>query len=323
LTLTGPGYVLSAFVYPPFLALLLASLGHLPYVVAFVIWDLVLLSAILAGLYFAVSAADFSGVNAWLVGAVALVSISIFVTLLQGQATGLTVLGLGLSYWCWKKDKMGLAGAALALTLFKPHLVLLMPGLLLARREWRALASLAMVSMVLVVASAIAFGPNVWVDYLKLLSSQAAGGVSWANASRTQFGLLGILSNLGLSQIWGLAVCALLGVGILVKIARREGQLALDFALCLVASFVLAPHANFSDVSVMVVAGVLIAGVLAHDKRSSLFDKLILAFVAVAAMTIIFVPPLVSAFVFLLWAVYLDYLRFVLSPLRASASSKV
>lgn len=321
--LTGPGYMLSAFVNPPFLALLLAPLGHLPYTTAFLIWDLVLLSAIVAGIYFAVSAADFSGLNAWLVGGTALAMVSIFMTLRQGQASGLVLLGLALSYWCWKKNKMGLVGAALALTLFKPHLVLLMPGLLLARREWRALASFAIVSALLVVVSAIAFGPNVWVDYLKLIGPQTAGGAAWATGARTQFGLLGILGGIGLSQTWGLLVCGLLGVGLLIKIARRKGQLAVDFALCVVASFVLAPHANFHDASVMVVAGVLLAGVLAHNKRTSLLDKLVLALAAVAGMTIILVPPIVSAYIFLLWAVHIDYLGGVLSSPRASTSSRV
>jgi hypothetical protein len=109
----------------------------------------------------------------------------------------------------------------------------------------------------------------------------------------------------------------------MVKIARRPGSLAMDFALCVVASFVVAPHANFHDAAILVVPGLIVAGVLAHDARASLLDKLVVAGMAVVGMLIVVLPPLAVAFACLLWAVHLDYVRYALSPVRASVPSKI
>jgi hypothetical protein len=267
--LVGPGHGLLAFVNPPFLALILSPLGYLPYTVAYTAWIAIMLLAIVAGIWLLVAAAGFRGINAWLVGAVAITSVSVIVTLIQGQSTALVLLGLGLAYWAWRKEKMTLVGVALALTLFKPHLVLLIPGLLVVRKEWRALLAFMITAAVLVGVSALVLGGGVWLDYLRLVGPQAAGTAQhWASGTETQFGLIGILTTIGLSQAWGLVVCAIVGLGVLAKIATRPGQLALDFALVVVASFVIAPHANFHDTLVLLAAGVVVAGVLAHDKRA-------------------------------------------------------
>jgi hypothetical protein len=321
---TGMGYTLVPFVNPPFLALVLAPLGHLPYLAAFLIWDAVMLVAMVGAVCILVRAAGFKGISFWLVTGVALSTTSILVVLLMGQSTAFVLLGLALCYACWQKNKMGWAGVALTLTLFKPNLVLLMPLLLVARREWRALAWFGIVSVALVVVSAIAFGPQVWVDYLRLIGPQAAGtAMDWTTGARTQFGLLGIVLAIGLNQQVGLVICAGFGLWLVSKIARRKGQLPMDYALCVVASFVIAPHANFHDASILVAAGILVAGVVAHDKRASLFDKLVLAGVILVGMTIVAIPAIVTAFVFLLWVVHLDYTRFLLSPDGAKTAAKI
>jgi hypothetical protein len=321
---TGPGYTLVPFVNPPFLALLLAPLGKLPYLAAFVAWDVLMLAAIVGAVFLLVQSAGFKGTGAWLAAGIALATTSVLVVLLMGQSTAFVLLGLALCYWCWQRNKMGWAGAALALTLFKPNLVLLMPLLLVARREWRALAWFGVVSAVLVVVSAIAFGPQVWVDYLRLIGPQAAGtAMDWTTGARTQFGLLGILLAIGLSQQVGLVICAGFGLWLVQKIWRQKGQLPMDYALCVLASFVIAPHANFHDASILVAAGVLLAGVLAHDKRSSIFDKLVLAAAILAGMTIVLAPAIATAFFLLLWLVHLDYTRHVLSPPGAIEAAKL
>jgi len=59
-----------------------------------------------------------------------------------------------------------LAGVLIGLMVVKPHLAVLAPVILLARREWRAIAAAALTAGALVLLSALLFGPELWVTYL-------------------------------------------------------------------------------------------------------------------------------------------------------------
>jgi hypothetical protein len=104
-----------------------------------------------------------------------------------------------------------------------------------------------------------------------------------------------------------------------------------DFAFCVAVSFVITPHAEYHDVSVLLVPAILIAGTwrqgsVRWQQNPGLpkwrfvareMDKLGVAAIAIVGMLILLVPPLLSALAFLLWTVSLGYLR-VLSERKAT-----
>jgi hypothetical protein len=59
-----------------------------------------------------------------------------------------------------------LAGVLLGLMIVKPHLAVLAPLILLARREWGAIAAAALTAAGLALLSAVLFGADLWVTYL-------------------------------------------------------------------------------------------------------------------------------------------------------------
>jgi hypothetical protein len=82
---------------------------------------------------------------------------------------GLLVAGL------WQSERAPwLGGALLGLATIKPQLGLLVPVYLIARGSWRAIASAAGTALLLVAASSLAFGADIWPDYIaRLLPFQA------------------------------------------------------------------------------------------------------------------------------------------------------
>lgn len=83
---------------------------------------------------------------------------------------GFLVGGLWLA--CFARVKSAPAGAGIfaAVLTIKPHLGLLLPPILLARRAWRTIAVAAAGTVALVAASGLMFGFDLWVDYLTKMS---------------------------------------------------------------------------------------------------------------------------------------------------------
>ena len=147
------------FTYPPPLLFAVQPLAHLPYPVAFVAWNLVLLAAYLAAARALV--APFH--PRWVWRAIAFPPV--FLCLMQGQ-TGLlaaALLGGGLLAL---RPRPVLAGVLFGLLTVKPQLGLLLPFALAAGGHWRAIAAAAGTAAILAAASAAAFGWAVWPAFL-------------------------------------------------------------------------------------------------------------------------------------------------------------
>lgn len=91
----------------------------------------------------------------------------VIVTLTHGQTAFLVAALLGGGLLLVEK-RPWLAGVLIGLATIKPQFGLLVPLALLASGQWRVIAGAAVSALALAGLSALAFGPQVWADWLAI-----------------------------------------------------------------------------------------------------------------------------------------------------------
>ena len=148
------------YIYPPVLLVLTAPLGFVPYIPALVLW----LSAGWFAFYRALRLA-LPGRGALLL---ALATPAVFINTIAGQNGTWTAALFGGGLGLLNRRPM-LAGGLLGLLVFKPQLAILIPVALAAGRHWRALAAAAITAGALLAVSALWFGTDIWINYIRLV----------------------------------------------------------------------------------------------------------------------------------------------------------
>jgi len=148
--------------YPPFFLLAAEGLARLPYIPALVLWQgLTLLLYVLAlrALTRASPAPELLRDPLWQL--VVLAFPAVFVNLTHGQNGFLTtaIIAGGLALL---KPKPLLAGLVFGLLAYKPQFALALPVALMAGRQWRALAAMAVMILLLCTVATLSFGLSVW-----------------------------------------------------------------------------------------------------------------------------------------------------------------
>ena len=146
---------LQNFSYPPHTLFLNAPFGAMPYFAAFALWSVVGLSM------FAFAARSYlpKGFPAWLAAATPAAGFCVW----DGQY-GLFLGALWLCVFGLIDRRPVRAGILAGIMTIKPHLGLLIAAIL--TRSWRALAAAVVTTLLLVGASAAAFGAGTWPDFL-------------------------------------------------------------------------------------------------------------------------------------------------------------
>src|SRR5665213_2614741 len=144
--------------YPPVMLLLTAPFALIPYVPALFVW----LSASWYAFYRALNLA-MPGRGVLLL---ALAAPAVLINAVGGQNGCWTaaLLGGGLSLL---ERRPYLAGSLFGMMIYKPQLALLLPVALLGGRQWRAFAAASVTAGVLLAASALWFGTDLWAEYLR------------------------------------------------------------------------------------------------------------------------------------------------------------
>ncbi len=162
--LVGTGHVLySTWPYPPTYLLLLAPLAMLPYVTAFLTWEVVTLLGCIAVVYFivrrqpAIALALASPFTAW--------------NFLIGQNGFLTASLVGAALLVLERRPV-LSGVFIGCLTCKPQLGILFPVALVAGKQWRAGASAVMTAAFLAVVSIAMFGIGPWEAFPRELAGQ-------------------------------------------------------------------------------------------------------------------------------------------------------
>lgn len=158
--ITGPNIGFYHYSYPPVLLLLTWPLALFPYVPALGVW----LGTTWYAFYRSLKLA--AGEGALLLS---LATPALFVNAAGGQNGALTAALLCGGLLLLDRRPL-LAGVLFGCLSYKPHLALLLPFALIAGRRWLAVASTAATVMLLVAASIVLFGPQLWLDYARNLS---------------------------------------------------------------------------------------------------------------------------------------------------------
>jgi glycosyl transferase family 87 len=229
---------------PPFTPLLGGQFANTP-----ILWGIINLSAIVAGMLFAAAASGaISGrqpLRAIAVAVVAAVAFGPTVTvLLLGNQQGFVVLALGATWWLERRRRSALSGIALAAS----WLLKLFPGLLfvrtIGREQWRALLAGLATSIVVIGVSAVVLGPHRYINFLRnmLERAQPAFDQDFNVAPATMFDSIPIT-----------AIIVIAGILLIVRSAHRD-EPAVSFARAIIISLVVWPVSWYQYASIALVA---------------------------------------------------------------------
>jgi arabinofuranan 3-O-arabinosyltransferase len=253
--LVGTGhYVYSIWPYPPTFFLILAPFAMLPYVAAFLTWDLVTLSGCVAVVYLTVRRSP----------AIALVLASPFTAwnLIGGQDGFLTASLLGASLLVLERHPT-LAGILIGCLTFKPQFGILIPVALGASSQWRAFASAAATATLLAGASMIVFGTGVWAEFPQELFAQASEALfddptinpfpgGWGHI-QSVYGLIRAL-HAGPALAWIAQGVMTFGLAIIVWLVwRSRVRYSLKAATLSAAALIATPYAYAYDMAAIAI----------------------------------------------------------------------
>jgi hypothetical protein len=237
------------YVYPPWVSVILAPLGALPYEVSAGI--VFVLNALVAGLLaFGIPclfSLDPSSrlVAPWLF----LASLPLIRTITFGQ-NGLVLLGLLACFWfCVQRRRWGQAGWILALLLYKPQFFPGVIGWYLWRTDRRGLATFGLSTLTLLGLGTLAGGWSIWKKWADslLLISRGVEHEAWKHSLPTALGQWGCRGW----PVWGLILLTGLITAVLLWRERRSASSPRDpelgLAIVLMLTLVLSPRVYTYD----------------------------------------------------------------------------
>ena len=266
--------------YPPHLMFFIWPFGLLGFLPSYMVWCAV-------GLALYVWAAVASGVDrkSWLFLAVApAVTVNLFLGQ-NGFLTAALLIG-GLA----NLDRRPIvAGMLFGILTIKPQFGLLLPVLLVFGGHWRVIASAIVTTVLLVAATAVWFGPDIWLQYLHKVAPQqrellhVAGVMGWpiVASAFVNVRLVGLPDNFAWVVQIVVSACAFAAV---VWTFWRKRDPVLSQALFVTATFLFSPWILNYD---MVVFGWIVA-LLRQRENETVIDQCLL--LAVWTLPILMFP---------------------------------
>lgn len=211
----------TAFFYPPGLLPIVWPLGLMPYFPALAAWLAVTGAAWLAMVRGWFRALGIDGPGPVLIAAFP----PVIVTLTHGQTSFLlgALLGGGLLL---VGKRPWLAGVLIGLATVKPQFGLLIPVALLASGQWRTIAGAALSALALAGLAALAFGPEVWSEWLAITRSAGSATDSGTIGFAKMVSVFAGLRLLGVPSAAALAVQGAVTLAVAAAIAMagwRQG----------------------------------------------------------------------------------------------------
>ena len=229
---TSPGSYTAFFYPPPFLLICwpIAALGYFP---ALAVWLVT------------TGTAYWFAVRAWL-GRLPWYAFAAFpavwYTITHGQTSFLVAALLGSACWLIAGKRGFLGGVLLGLAVFKPQFGLLFPLVLIASRQWQAIAGAVCSALAAALIATLAFGPQIWGEWVAVMGSaqQAMGGgvIGFAKMQSPMAAARLLGAGGELAYLLQLAVSVAVG-GILTHRAWRLG-FTLELAAALLVGALLA-----------------------------------------------------------------------------------
>ena len=251
-TATRPDIPYFYFFYPPVFLLVCSLLARVPYIWAFLIFQIVTVAACLMMLRAIIAVPS----RLWLLPVLSFAPVIWCMGF--GQNSFLTAALFGGGTLLLHLRRPILAGLVLACLCYKPHTGLLIPIALMAGRSTRAVIATTFGVLLLIIVSIVAFGEAPWFSFLHALirsrSDFTSGQISPFGYSANVYGAL---SMLGLSQT--IAGPAQIVISILVAacvgrswfIRRADGA---GYALLISGTVLVMPVVLFYDIVLLLVA---------------------------------------------------------------------
>ena len=243
------------YLYPPTLLLALFWLKFLRFFPAELLWTLLGCFALAGGVR-----AMFPG-KPWAVLAALLACPAALLCAATGETAFFTTALLLAGFACLPKQPV-LAGLWFGLLTLKPQLGVLLPFLLLARGDWRAILSASATAMLLNGLSCVVLPANLWALWWHTLPAYQSSYFNAVKALNLNI-IVTPAANLvvlGVSQRAAWIVQAIFGIGmVLLTIwAARRAPYRLAVAITLIATFLAQPHAYAYD-SIAAIAALALA----------------------------------------------------------------
>jgi alpha-1,2-mannosyltransferase len=251
--------------YPPIFLLVLVPLSLLAYVPAYLVW----MSATFAFYLLVLSPTGYRKVAFW----VCLLAPATLFCAAAGQ-NGFLSGALIIGSFRWLDRRPILAGILLGCLCYKPQFGLLIPVALIAAARWRVLLTAGLAAVGLAAASALAFGPRLWLAWWQAIP----GNWSILERNRAFVGHImpTVTANLGvlgigdgwvraLQMVVTLSVVALVWVVFRRYRGRSEEMLGPPLGALLIGTFLATPYAFIYDMPMVTAAVVVVA---AHKMRT-------------------------------------------------------
>jgi hypothetical protein len=182
-----------------------------------------------------------------------------------------------------------LAGILLGLLTVKPQLGLLFPLMLLITGRFTMFAAAAATTLALVVATALFFGPEIWIRYFtqavplqeQVIADPTRAVMGMMPTAYMNVRILGLPA--GVAYVVQAAVAAL-AVALVVWTFRRRRDPLLSYSVLIVASLVVTPYLMSYDlvVTAWVVLALALSGAFAARDRPLLLAVYLLPLLAIA-----------------------------------------
>jgi hypothetical protein len=251
---------------PVFVAWVFAPFSALPFTAAFFLW--MALNTALLGMLFRGLAGDLAGtpkpVRYAFIGGAAL-AMPTFAAIVFGQVDLIVLAGMLAGYRFLRSDRKAAGGAALALGAVKPHLLAGVLLLLLARREWKVLSVLGVLTAGLIIVPAVLTAPEALAANLRLLAAYPSSGDQLAVNAEVMPNWRGFVVSLtGRNDLalWlpGLAVLALACLAIAAtRWARARDSREFDqaYSLAILFPLVASPHLHTQSLVLLLLPSAL------------------------------------------------------------------
>jgi hypothetical protein len=237
------------FVRPPVYAGVLSPLAMMPLKTAFWAWVAIQIAILMACWAWAARKFGSKGFM-W-----AAVFLPTAYGIANGQDCALMLLLMIVAYELAERDRLAASGFAIGLALFKFHLVLLFPVLMLISRRWRMLGGYCAAAGVEIAGSFILGGKAGLIEYAKLLQRKDIERLS--PSPEMMSNIHAIAANLGIHST--AVSVALAGVVVAIAVyASWNAPLWRWFAAAVAGSLLMVPHVYGYDAAVLLLPILLV-----------------------------------------------------------------
>jgi hypothetical protein len=252
--------------HPPFEALLFLPFTYLPYTAALAAWVLTSICLVMFSLW--IMRRYCPGLRLPSVAFLfvcALAFFPLFMDIFQGQDEALLLAMTVLAFLSLKAGKPFWAGACIGLGAFRPQIVFPLALILVCARKARVFAGFSISSLILSSVSAAVIGWKAFLAYPRyvwdLEQHNGYGSIIPADMPNLRGFISGFFregSNAGLAVTILGSILIMLWAAKIFRIAERSGNLEVGFSAALLASILVSYHALPYDLSILLVAVLLL-----------------------------------------------------------------